>query len=246
MQYEIRTQQGQLLLEEGTFNQLGNNLMLFLKKRVTPTSLEQILVHDTREPGRPVTWYARTGNVSFGQDGTPRLVLHNGLRQAVTDKQIDMLEFETYTLDIHQTLDAKSPLNRQREEEEFNIPELLDMMHNATTPAKYGLYAEQLNKRFLWPLTPLPMVLLAAAWLLRPPRRTQSSSRYVAGAGLSAVAYMGLLSGLSGLAQGGAVWALYAQWLLPVLSGLAAWMIAEKSTFQDPESNTPPLGKALS
>lgn len=224
MQYEIRTQNSQLLLEEGTFNQLGDHLMLFLKKRTSPTQLEQILVHDTRTPAQPVTWYAKSGTITFAADGTPQLMLQNGLRQEVTPQQISMLEFARYTLDIHKKFNPKTVGARQKETEEFSMAELNRMIQ--TLPAKAPEYRAEMHKRMVWPLAPIPLVLFAAAWLLRPPRRTQGTLRATLAAGLCGIAYMGALSGLSGIAQGGASWALYGQWALLPLSLLAAALIS--------------------
>lgn len=228
LQYQIRTQNGQLLLEEGTFNQLGNNLMVYLKQRTSPTMLDQLLVHDTRNPEQPVTWYARTGEVSMDQDGFPQLILRNGLRQEVGVKQVGMLEFETYNLDIRQSLGQQVLAPRNKEMEEFGLADLRAAADDPKTDIKdaHEMDAE-LHKRLLWPLSPLPLVLLAAAWLLKPPKRHQSSWRMLAAAGLSGFAYLGALMGLQGISQDGAKWALYGQWALPLVGALAAWWIAK-------------------
>lgn len=229
LQYQIRTQEGQLLLEEGTFNQLGDNLMIYLKKRLTPTTLQQLLVHDTRNPQTPVTWYARSGEVMLGEDGYPRLVLQNGLRQEVGPKQVSMLEFKQYNLDIRQRLGEQVMAPRSREQEEYSLGELWQLAEADKTPVKKRneLIAEA-NKRLLWPLSPLPLVLLAAAWLLRPARRHQNSWWLTIGAGVCGILYMAALMGLFGLAQDGKDWALYGQWLLPVLAGGGALAISRR------------------
>lgn len=226
LQYQIRTQNGQLLLEEGTFNQLGANMMIYLKERTSPTTLQQLLVHDTRNPDQPVTWYARSGEVSVDAEGYPQLVLHNGVRQEVGPKQVGMLEFDKYNLDIRQSLGQQVLAPRNREMEEFGLGEL----HAAATDPKTSRknrdeMRAELNKRLLWPLSSFPLVLLAAAWLLRPPRRQQSSWRLLVAASLCGAVYMGALMGFDGIAQGGAIWALYGEWLLPVIAiAIAAWI----------------------
>ena len=226
LQYQIRTQNGQLLLEEGTFNQLGSNLMVYLKNRESPTVLDQLLVHDTRVPDQPVTWYARSGNISVDADGYPELILKHGVRQEVGPKQVGMLEFETYNLDIRQSLGQQMLEPRSKEMEEFSLRELLQAQKTDPSIKHRHEMAAEFHKRLLWPLSPIPLVLLAAAWLLRPPRRQQSSWRLLTAAGLSGVAYLGALLGLSGLSQTGAHWALYGQWLLPVIAIVAARWIS--------------------
>ena len=230
LQYQIRTQNGQLLLEEGTFNQLGSNLMVYLKQRVTPTSLRQLLVHDTRIPERPVTWYARSGEVSVDSEGYPQLILQNGLRQEVGPKQVGMLEFERYNLDIRQSLGQQVLSPRKMAHEEFGLAEL--QAQAASTEdmgSRYEMLAE-FHKRLLWPLSPLPLVLLAAAWLLHPPKRHQSSWRMLVAASLSGIVYLALLMTMNGIAQDGKTWALYGQWSLPLLGTAAAWWIARRDS----------------
>jgi lipopolysaccharide export system permease protein len=228
LQYQIRTQNGQLLLEEGTFNQLGDNLMVYLKKRVTQTTLDQLLVHDTRDPRQPVTWYARSGEVKLGPDGYPQLVLQDGLRQEVGKKQVSMLEFKQYNLDIRQSMGQQILQPRNREQEEYLLPELWDKTRTSPDPKERREMNAELHKRLLWPLTPLPLVLLAAAWLLRPPKRQQSSWRLLVGAAVSGVLYMAALMALFGASKSGAAWALYGQWLLPLAATGLAWLVARR------------------
>lgn len=230
LQYQIRTQEGQLLLEEGTFNQLGDNLMIYLKRRISQTRLQQLLVHDTRDPLTPVTWYARTGEVKMGADGYPQIVLQNGLRQEVGPKQVSMLEFKQYDLDIRQRLGQQVMTARNREQEEFSLQELWKYGHdNATPPKVRNEMIGEINKRLLWPLSPIPLVALAAAWLLRPARRHQNSWWLTTGAGVCGIIYLAALMGFSGLAEDGKIWALYGQWLLPAIACVGAWLINRRS-----------------
>lgn len=230
LQYQIRTQEGQLLLEEGTFNQLGSDLMIYLKRRVSATRLQQLLVHDTRDPLTPVTWYARAGRVVVDADGYPRLILQDGLRQEVGAKQVSMLEFKQYDLDIRQRLGQQVIKPRGREDEEYSLGELWQTAHNGDTPdKKRNEMVAEVNKRLLWPLSPIPLVALAAAWLLRPARRHQNSWWLTGGAAVCGILYMASLMGLGGLAQDGKDWALYGQWALPVVACLAALAISRRS-----------------
>lgn len=228
LQYQIRTQNGQLLLEEGTFNQLGDNLMIYLKQRVNATTLNQLLVHDTRSPERPVTWYARRGEVTVDKDGYPQLKLIQGLRQEVGPEQVGMLEFDTYNLDIRQSLGQKVMAPRKHAFEEYGLAELRAGAHDMSDPGKAHEMRAEFHKRLLWPISPLPLILLAAAWLLRPPRRQQSSWRLLVAASLSGIGYLGILLTLNGIAQSGATWAIYTEWSLPLVAAAFAWWISRK------------------
>lgn len=221
MQYDIRTREGHLLLEEGTFNQLGDNLMVYLKKRVGPTELDTLLVHDTRDQGKPVTWMAKHGFVRIGADGYPTIVLTNGMRQEVGARQLSMLEFKEHVLDVRQKLNTSGPIApRMREREEFDLQELLNA--RATMPDRVNQLQAEIHKRLLWPLSPLPLVMMAAALLVRPsPRRRSTLGPVALGTALT-IGYMGALMAAEGLAGSGKLWALYGQWLLPVAVSVTA------------------------
>lgn len=221
MQYDIRTREGHLLLEEGTFNQLGDNLMVYLKKRVGPTELDTLLVHDTRDADHPVTWMAKHGYVQVGADGYPTIVLTNGMRQEVSSRQLSMLEFKEHILDVRQKLASSGPATpRMREREEFDLPELLAARE--TMPDRANQLRAEIHKRLLWPISSIPLVMMAAALLVRPsPRRRSTLGPVSAGIALT-IAYIGTLMAAEGLASSGALWALYGQWALPLVVSVIA------------------------
>ncbi len=228
LQTELRTQQGQLLLEEGTFNQLGNNLMIYLKQRVGPTAFEQLLVHDTRNAKAPVTWYAKRGAVQVDAQGQPRLVLEDGMRQEVAQGNVNVLEFGSYNLDISSQLTPAQTGKRPPEIEEWSMPELAARMHTSP-PAQAAEYRAEWHKRLSWPWAPLALTWLACAWLMHVPHHRTSSVRGVVGAGVCGVVYMVALFGVLGPAQGGAVWALAAMWALPAATiGASLWVMAKR------------------
>lgn len=228
LQHQIRTQNAQLLLEEGTFNQLGSNLMIYLRKRPTPTTLDQILVHDTRNPSKPVTWYAQHGEIMLDAEGYPQLVLEKGLRQEVGPKQVGMLEFDRYNLDIRQSLGQQVIAPRVPGYEEYGLQQLLTEIEKAEDPRLANDMRAEFHKRLLFPLSPLPLTLIAAAWLLRPPRRQQSPWRLLVAASLSGFAYLGVMMLLEGLSQEGSPAVLYGQWLWPLAGIGYAAFVAKK------------------
>jgi len=227
LQYQIRTQNAQLLLEEGTFNQLGSNLMIYLRKRTTPTTLDQILVHDTRNPAKPVTWYAQHGEITLDAEGYPQLALQKGLRQEVGPKQVGMLEFDKYNLDIRQSLGQQVIAPRVPSHEEYGLSELMSASQKAPPKQANEMRAE-LHKRLLWPLSPIPLTLIAAAWLLRPPRRQQSPWRLLVAASLSGFVYLGIMMMLEGMSQDGSPAVLYGQWAWPLVGAAYAAFVSKK------------------
>jgi lipopolysaccharide export system permease protein len=229
LQYKLRNEQADLLLEEGTFNQLGDNLMVYLKRRVTPTQVQMLLVHDTRVADHPVTWMAQSGDLVVGPDGQPRLVLHHGIRQEVDPHKVNVLEFEEHAIDLKSQLSQATFGPRASEVEEYSLRDLFAGRDATTAKRKHEMLAEA-HRRLLWPLAPIPLVLWAGACLLQVPGRRSSMLRNLSLASGGAIAFVALLMGAKGAAEGGSAAILYGQWLLPVaLSAYSIWKLRTAS-----------------
>jgi lipopolysaccharide export system permease protein len=81
-QYEIRNQLAAILVQEGVFSSIGDDLTVYARYRDRDGTLRGILVHDARERGAPVTILAEAGRITPGPNG-PRVTLENGERQQV-------------------------------------------------------------------------------------------------------------------------------------------------------------------
>jgi len=81
-QFEIRNQMAAILLQEGVFSSVSNDLTVYARLREPDGTLRGILIHDQREPGAPVTILAERGVIQSGPNG-PRVTLLNGQRQQV-------------------------------------------------------------------------------------------------------------------------------------------------------------------
>ena len=224
LQHDLRHTEGHLFLEAGTFNQLGKDLMVYLKERTGPYSMQGILVYDNRDEEHPVTWMARSGKIEATENGYPRLTLKEGIRQDVTPNQVSMLQFEEHAVEIAQTL--KMPEARSRSIEEYSMGELRVMAKQPVgmnvSDKDANKYRAEWHKRLLWPLSPLPLVLIAAAALLQPRVRRNGVGRNLVIAIVAAIAYQALLVSLHSLASQGNLTFLYGQWVLPIIFSCAA------------------------
>ena len=222
LQHQLRHSEGHLLLEESTFNQIGGDVMVYLKKRLGPMGLDTLLVHDTRKDGRPVTWMARKGEVNLTADGFPRLTLNQGIRQEVTNNRVSMLEFKEHTLDV--TRQFETPPDRIRDAKEYTPAEL--QAEAKRYPHRYDEYQAEYQTRFMWPLAPLPLLLIASIALLKPQPRRSGMLRATALATVAAFAYIAAMMTLANMAKNGDTLVLYGQWLLPLcVCTIGAWMI---------------------
>ncbi|HEX2858997.1 MAG TPA: LptF/LptG family permease [Alphaproteobacteria bacterium] len=227
LQNRLRTMDGEILLEEGAFNQLGDNLMVYLKQRTSDTRLNGLLVHDTRDPDKTVTWFAKNGEVVLGPDGFPRLVLTNGLRQESGAKGTNMLQFAAHTLDLKQQM-AHANTDRQRDMEEYSIGELIGLSKQTENPRIRQDAITELTCRLTWPLAALPLCLLGVALILKRADRRANTTRRLGIAGLVAVFYIALLPAGQGLLQGGREVGFILLWVMPILTTLwAMWLLRE-------------------
>ncbi len=226
LQNNLRMKQGQLLLETGTFNPLGDDLMVYLKERLTPTSFAQLLVHDTRDPTRPITWYAKQGELRTNPaTGVPELLLQQGLRQEAGPREVTMLEFSSYNLSLASQLTQTMAGPREPEVEEFQWQHLwAAAVQPGVAPKRAMRLKAEAAHRLGWPLLPLPLVLVAVAGLLHPPKRKQGSLRGVLLAGGAGVMIVGAQFGILTQAQGGAAWALGGLVVWPPLASVLALM----------------------
>ena len=81
-QFEIRNQLAAILLQEGVFSSVGDDLTVYARYRDRDGTLRGLLIHDARERGAPVTILAEAGRITPTPTG-PRVTLENGVRQQV-------------------------------------------------------------------------------------------------------------------------------------------------------------------
>ena len=82
MKTSLRTNLSYVLLQEGTFNTIGDGLTVYIRARHSGGEMLGILVHDSRERQRPVTMIAEKGAIVRTPTG-PRFILVNGNRQQI-------------------------------------------------------------------------------------------------------------------------------------------------------------------
>lgn len=99
----LRTNLSHVLLQEGAFNTIGDDLTVYVRSRQSGGTMLGILVHDSRDSSRPVTMMAESGALVSTEQG-PRFVLVNGNRQQVdrAEGHLSLLHFDRYTLDLSQ------------------------------------------------------------------------------------------------------------------------------------------------
>lgn len=223
LQHELRQNVGTLLIEEGQFNQVDDKTMVFVRKKEGESTLKGILVHIQGETEKTPasTWMAEEGRISIDAKGYPKLTLIKGTHQQLEQNALSVLEFQSYTLDVMQQISLKK--ERKPGPQELYMGELLNF-NGASQNRIYEMKAE-FHKRLLWPLSPLPMTLIAAAFLVRYKRNRYGVGKIVGYTSFTVLLYQTLLMTLNSLSHEGNALVLYSQWCLPFLTSLICWAV---------------------
>lgn len=234
-QFEIRNQLVGVLLQEGVFSQIGNDLTVYARYRDPDGTLRGILVHDQRDAGAPVTILAEQGRISTG-GAAPRVTLLNGVRQQVERApanaapgtppfRLNTLSFTENSLDLARA--TRGEESRSRDSRERSIPELLnpDPEEGLREREIRRFYAEA-HQRMSGPLTALSFALVGLAVALTGEfRRHGGGLRIAVGIGLVVgLLALGLTAGNLAARDNAWVPLIWLQTLLPGV--ISAWWLA--------------------
>ena len=190
-QFIIRADYSKILLQEGSFNTLGEGLTVYIRERLDNGEVRGILVHDNRDRAAPVTMMAERGVLMNAADG-PYLSLFKGNRQVMNRDRgkLSLLYFDRHNLDLSDLIDAEGP--RWREPRERYIHELFrEPQDNNEATYIHDLRAEGHN-RLVSPLYNLVMTLIALAALLGGEFNRQGRAVRMVFAGAIAAGFQGL------------------------------------------------------
>lgn len=100
---EARADLISLVIQEGTFKKIDQNIYMQVAKRLPNGLLSGLFISDTRDPKADVIYYAREGAI-VKQDETSLLVMKDGEihRRGATDKQLSIISFTSYAFDLSQ------------------------------------------------------------------------------------------------------------------------------------------------
>lgn len=224
MQWTIRNDITSVLLQEGVFNKFGDGLTIYVRSRNAEGELLGILVHDKRNPEKPVTLMAERGALVFNETG-PRVLMVNGNRQQLPHDtgQLSLLYFDSYTVDLATATGGSG--DRTRDARERGVIELLNASEAELGTVDYRRAKVELHQRLTSPLYNLGFALVALACLLTAgfDRRGQGGTIMLA-IGLM-VALQAAALGVANLATRNLMFAplLYLAALAPI--GLGLWLL---------------------
>lgn len=165
LQYTLRDSYPTVLLQEGVFSNVMKGVTVYVRSRSDDGELAGIIVHDARNPERPVTMMAERGAIVSGDAG-PRVVLVTGNRQEVDeqDGRLSLLYFDRYSFDLS-TVDPGME-NRWREPRERFLHELFFSPDQGKTVPYFQKLRMEGHHRLSSPLLAMSFTLIALALLL--------------------------------------------------------------------------------
>ena len=165
MKTSLRTNLSYVLLQEGTFNTIGDSLTVYIRARQSGGEMLGILVHDSRKKQRPATMIAEKGAMVRTEAG-PRFIMVNGNRQEIDHGagQLSLLQFDRYALDLSQFVQRDD--DRWLEPGERYLHELFWPGTGADDVANAARMRAEGHDRLAAPLYSLAFVLIALAAVL--------------------------------------------------------------------------------
>lgn len=193
--WQVRHDLSSLLILEGSFNHLGAGLTIYVGRRTAAGVLEDVLVHDSRDPAKALTILAERGMLMPGEHG-PEVLLQNGNRQESTGPgQMSMLYFDRYTVQFNLT----SGGNEQRNVDPRERP--LQQLLTARAGQEFSegqvrQFHVEAHQRLVMPLLHLSFTLIALICLLSGSfNRRGQAGRVILAIGLMVLVQAGALGG---------------------------------------------------
>ncbi len=176
MNTEWRSSFASALIQEGVFNAVRNGLTVYIRERGSDGTFRGILVHDSRNPDRPVTYMAESGRLTFTEKG-PQFAMVKGNRQEIdrNGNGLNLLYFDSYVMDLSSFTEGGG--KRWRKPSERYLSELL--WPEDTDEARRNAWAllVEANRRLMIPLYAFALAAIAIASVLTGEfnRKTQIS-----------------------------------------------------------------------
>jgi len=197
-QVVLRSDLTHVLLQEGVFNTLMDQLTVYVRERQSGGTLRGILVHDERDPELSITMMAESGALVQGQAG-PVFLLVNGNRQEVgrEDRALRMLYFDSYALDLSPL--TETPSERYREPKERYLHELLSAPQNPSEEEHRAELVAEAHRRIVGPFHAFALAMIGVAAMLTGEFNRRRQWPRIACGTATGLAYIGVAYALAGM-----------------------------------------------
>jgi len=182
--FDIRADIGAAILREGAFTTPSEGLTVFIRELAPSGEIRGILVHDNRDPQRPITYLAESGILAQTREGARLIMLNGNIEQGeARGSRLSVLRFDRYVFDLDQY--AGPQRASERDTSERYLPELLDPQFlGANQPVRRGVYLAEAHNRLSAPLYCFAFALIALAATAKGPMARGSYALRLSGAAL--------------------------------------------------------------
>ena len=198
---DIRADMAGALLNEGDFNTSQPGLTVFIRQLASNGEIRGILVHDSRDRARPVSYIAEKGILAQTPAGT-RLIMVDGTIEtgAQGGQQLQVLHFESYTVNLDQ-FSGPARITLRKPSERYLGELLWPPERQGVTPRIREQFFAEAHDRIAQPLYCIAFALIALAAVMRGRRQRGSIALRLTAASLLAAGLRIAGYGITGLAQ---------------------------------------------
>lgn len=196
-QWEMRYGLAHLALQEASFNQLADDLVVFVN-RVNDRDISQLMLFDNRNPNSQLVALAEKGKLITTARGMS-IVMTNGSVQSFGDTFV-VGTFDSFDMDMNiSDRQIKFSFKTRR----ISTPQLIDGARHPESfkKSEYKLLISELANRFLMPFMNLLLVMIAALVLLKTSLLRRGISLAAPAATLCMSFAMGLFMTFSGVIE---------------------------------------------
>lgn len=163
---KVKTDLASQVIRAGEFTSPTPGLNLYSRTISSNGALEDVIIHDSRDPDKVQTYASETGQISK-VNSSARLSLFNGdIQEIVADDQLDIIRFETYTIDLSDIIAVDTVL-RLKKSDRYLHELLRPNIREFSTEKLRSSYIAEGHARLASPLYSLVLALLALAFLVR-------------------------------------------------------------------------------
>jgi lipopolysaccharide export system permease protein len=198
---DIRADVAGALLNEGEFNPVAPGVTVFIRQLASNGEIGGILVHDSRDRARPVTYIAEKGILAQTPAGS-RLIMVDGTIETGSQagKQLQVLHFESYTVNLDQFSGPARYTLRKINERYLGELFWPQERQGVTQKIRDQFFAEAHN-RVAQPLYCIAFALIALAAVMRGRQQRGSVALRLTIASLAAIGLRIAGYGIMGMAQ---------------------------------------------
>lgn len=220
----IKSNLSTLLLREGVFNDISDDLTVYIRDRVDAVTMRGILIHDRGSADRPITILAQQGKLYTPSGGAPQIIITDGLRQEFDPDtgNLRRLSFDQYSLDLGRFSSPPGPIRLDIDER--SVFSLIDDLRSDISNNQRDEIIADLVSRTGLPLMTLAFAYIALACLMAGDFSRAGNLRRIFLAVILVTCLQGVGLGLSNLIAGHLIFAPL-MYVLAIGPMIMAWAV---------------------